>query len=71
MFNNTYWEPSTWPKEAKGFGLTEAPRGALAHYVDIMQLPNGSSFDLVCISPGYERSALCLRSFFDRDAGIR
>lgn len=35
MFNNTYWEPSTWPKEAKGFGLTEAPRGALAHYVDI------------------------------------
>lgn len=35
MFNETYWEPDTWPKSAKGFGLTEAPRGALAHYVNI------------------------------------
>ena len=35
MFNNTYWEPSTWPKKAQGYGLTEAPRGSLAHYVDI------------------------------------
>lgn len=29
------WEPSTWPKEAKGVGLTEAPRGALAHWIVI------------------------------------
>lgn len=34
-FNNSNWEPSTWPKEAKGVGLTEAPRGALAHWIVI------------------------------------
>lgn len=34
-FNNSSWEPSTWPKEAKGVGLTEAPRGALAHWIVI------------------------------------
>lgn len=35
MFNNEKWEPSTWPKEAKGVGMTEAPRGALAHWIVI------------------------------------
>ena len=29
------WDPSTWPKEAKGVGMTEAPRGALAHWIVI------------------------------------
>ena len=29
------WEPSTWPAEAKGYGFTEAPRGALGHWVHI------------------------------------
>jgi hydrogenase large subunit len=29
------WEPSSWPAEAKGFGHTEAPRGALGHWVHI------------------------------------
>jgi hydrogenase large subunit len=29
------WEPSTWPAEAKGYGFTEAPRGALCHWVHI------------------------------------
>jgi hydrogenase large subunit len=29
------WDPSTWPAEAKGVGLTEAPRGALAHWIVI------------------------------------
>ena len=29
------WEPSTWPKEAQGAGFTEAPRGALGHWVKI------------------------------------
>ena len=29
------WEPSTWPKEALGVGTTEAPRGALAHWIKI------------------------------------
>ena len=35
MFDNSKWEPSTWPSEAKGVGLTEAPRGALAHWIVI------------------------------------
>lgn len=29
------WDPSTWPKEAKGVGFTEAPRGALGHWIKI------------------------------------
>ncbi len=29
------WDPSTWPREAKGVGFMEAPRGALAHWVVI------------------------------------
>jgi hypothetical protein len=33
--NNTSWEPATWPAEAKGFGFTEAARGALGHWVHI------------------------------------
>jgi hydrogenase large subunit len=35
MVNNERWDPSTWPKEAKGVGMTEAPRGALAHWIVI------------------------------------
>ena len=35
MFNGTYWEPDTWPRECKGYSLSEAPRGALAHYSHI------------------------------------
>jgi hydrogenase large subunit len=33
--NVSKWEPSTWPKEAKGVGIMEAPRGALAHWIRI------------------------------------
>ena len=33
--NGEKWEPSTWPDEAEGVGLTEAPRGALAHWIKI------------------------------------
>ena len=29
------WDPSKWPKEAKGVGFTEAPRGALGHWIKI------------------------------------
>jgi hydrogenase large subunit len=29
------WDPDTWPLEAKGVGLSEAPRGALAHWIVI------------------------------------
>jgi hydrogenase large subunit len=34
-FNEQQWEPSSWPKEAKGVGFMEAPRGGLAHWVVI------------------------------------
>lgn len=33
--DTTRWEPASWPAEAKGVGLTEAPRGALAHWIVI------------------------------------
>ena len=29
------WEPSTWAREAKGVGFTEAPRGSLGHWIKI------------------------------------
>lgn len=34
-FNDQFWEPSTWPKQARGVGYMEAPRGALAHWIVI------------------------------------
>ncbi len=34
-FNREKWEPSTWPDEAEGVGLVEAPRGSLAHWIKI------------------------------------
>ncbi|MDH4039725.1 MAG: nickel-dependent hydrogenase large subunit, partial [Gammaproteobacteria bacterium] len=33
--NVALWEPHTWPHEAKGVGFTEAPRGALGHWIHI------------------------------------
>ena len=33
--NMDLWEPSSWPKDAKGVGRVEAPRGALGHWVHI------------------------------------
>ena len=35
IHDNTYWDPSTWPQEAFGFGHHEAPRGSLGHWVHI------------------------------------
>ena len=34
-FNETLWEPSSWPSTAKGVGFMEAPRGGLAHWIVI------------------------------------
>jgi Ni,Fe-hydrogenase I large subunit len=31
--DTTQWKPESWPKEARGWGMEEAPRGALAHWV--------------------------------------
>jgi hydrogenase large subunit len=34
-FNEKLWDPATWPKQAKGVGYMEAPRGGLAHWIVI------------------------------------
>jgi hydrogenase large subunit len=33
--NVTKWHPDTWPSEVRGVGFTEAPRGALGHWLKI------------------------------------
>ena len=35
VHNPAKWDPKTWPKEARGVGFMEAPRGALAHWIVI------------------------------------
>ncbi len=35
MANSEKFDPDTWPSSARGVGMTEAPRGALAHWVVI------------------------------------
>ncbi|MBZ0091939.1 MAG: nickel-dependent hydrogenase large subunit [Sulfuricellaceae bacterium] len=42
------WEPKTWPKEAKGVGFTEAPRGALGHWV---RIKDGKIDNYQCVVP--------------------
>jgi len=34
-FNDRLWEPASWPREARGAGFMEAPRGALGHWIVI------------------------------------
>jgi hydrogenase large subunit len=34
-FSREKWDPSTWPVTAEGVGMSEAPRGALAHWIRI------------------------------------
>ncbi|MBE3597470.1 MAG: nickel-dependent hydrogenase large subunit [Limnochordaceae bacterium] len=33
--NHERWDPSSWPDRAEGVGTTEAPRGALGHWIRI------------------------------------
>lgn len=35
IHNGKYWDPSSWPRDAEGWGTTEAPRGACGHWVRI------------------------------------
>jgi Ni,Fe-hydrogenase I large subunit len=35
VHNGTKWDPATWPAECQGWGATEAPRGALGHWIRI------------------------------------
>ncbi len=46
--NMEKWDPSTWPKQAKGIGLTEAPRGSLGHWCII---ENGKVKNYQCVVP--------------------
>jgi hydrogenase large subunit len=66
-FNGQLWEPSTWPKDAEGVGLTEAPRGALAHYIKIH---NGAIANYQLVVPttwnGSPRDAKQQRSSFEQ-----
>jgi hydrogenase large subunit len=47
-FNEELWEPSSWPRTARGAGYTEAPRGALAHWVVI---EDGKIANYQCVVP--------------------
>jgi hydrogenase large subunit len=42
------WEPSTWPAQTRGVGFTEAPRGALGHWVNISE---GRIENYQCVVP--------------------
>ena len=35
MHNGEKWDPGTWPKNARGYGLFDAPRGSLGHWIEI------------------------------------
>ncbi len=35
IHNGEKWDPSTWPSSVRGYGLFEAPRGSLGHWVEI------------------------------------
>jgi hydrogenase large subunit len=65
-FNSEKWEPKTWPTECEGVGLTEAPRGALAHWIKIK---NGAIDNYQLVVPttwnGSPRDAKKQRSSFE------
>lgn len=42
------WDPSTWPKDAQGWGFHEAPRGALGHWV---RIKDGAIVNYQCVVP--------------------
>jgi Ni,Fe-hydrogenase I large subunit len=48
IHDNSKWDPSTWPAEAVGYGLHEAPRGSLSHWVNIH---NGTIANYQCVVP--------------------
>ena len=48
IHNGERWDPSTWPREAQGWGFHEAPRGALGHWVRIR---DGAIVNYQCVVP--------------------
>ena len=65
-FNGEKWEPKSWPMDAEGVGLVEAPRGALAHWIKIH---NGAIDNYQLVVPttwnGSPRDAKQQRSSFE------
>jgi hydrogenase large subunit len=59
IHNGALWDPGTWPDQAMGWGITEAPRGALGHWV---RIENGEIAGYQCVVPstwnGSPRDAL-------------
>jgi hydrogenase large subunit len=66
MFNHEKWNPVTWPKETSGVGLTEAPRGALAHWI-VIRDKKIANYQLVVPTTwnGSPRDALEQRSAYE------
>jgi Ni,Fe-hydrogenase I large subunit len=48
IHNGDKWDPESWPKSCAGFGLEEAPRGSLGHWVEI---ENKKIVNYQCIVP--------------------
>lgn len=48
IHNSDKWDSSTWPKEARGYGFHEAPRGALGHWILIK---DGKIANYQCVVP--------------------
>jgi len=48
IHDNSKWDPSSWPRDASGAGFHEAPRGALGHWVHIV---DGAIANYQCIVP--------------------
>ncbi|MBB6444595.1 nickel-dependent hydrogenase large subunit [Bacillus benzoevorans] len=47
-FDRSKWEPDSWPEIAQGVGWIEAPRGALAHWI---QIENGKTANYQAVVP--------------------
>jgi [NiFe] hydrogenase large subunit/hydrogenase large subunit len=48
VHNGERWDPASWPAQAQGWGFTEAPRGALGHWV---RIENGAIAHYQCVVP--------------------
>jgi len=46
--DNSKWDPSAWPADCFGYGLHEAPRGSLGHWVHINK---GAIVNYQCVVP--------------------
>jgi [NiFe] hydrogenase large subunit/hydrogenase large subunit len=48
IHDNSKWEPASWPRDCTGAGFHEAPRGALSHWVHIV---DGAIANYQCVVP--------------------